>query len=774
MIHTRSSFRFFYMFVAIFSVVFVSLAGDLFILGTKNDSDSEFKQSNFNTDFYPDTQSVGDLAKEINTSWYTAQYFHFDVSQSEANQGITFHLDPAWNDGSGTLTTAVDVWTGSAWEEANATIINGADAGYVEIPHGYLKTGTNDVRVRAVSGTGGTSAITWDQIKCQTSSFNEVWRLGNNNASDSEFDQSGFSEDFDVETQSVADFPKEINTSWWPNQYIDFTLTATECEKAKILSFDVHWNDGSGTLKVRLQRWDGNDWDTIGEVDINSQKPGVLYVPVNQLQSGLNEWRLTAVSGTSGTTAVVWDSMALYERNLLPESVQNVLGTVLDTSLNYWLTTNAVHKSGIPLTALKIGDRARYGYSNPTEWGYAMQGWIAASDRDLITAEQCRARLTNVLATLRTLQQDTNEFKYGLFYPFYKLTDGNGNDNSFPTRDADPLLPSGDCALLYGSVHVVEGWGRWKGYTNVWQEAANVKAAMTFTNAYRTVNGGTNAVISHQINATNGVLSAAAWEIYADEGGMVNFIAGPLSGGLTSNQWHKVHDYQVREEHSWNGIATKESAVYSMMFTWAQRTLLGFPFFGNSKERVYGTQSWAPAMRAHLTFGASTNYVYPAFSAAMTQTVDNNAFVGWVQNFFIPPNTQDKAQYSIDHVVPHALFVPAGAMDVLDESVLREFHEKWVLLKADGSGVWHPTGSQDPYGFEVVASKTLNHTNYPGADAGRYIFESLSHGYTTLSIHNGLVRQTNGSGRTWWWYAACVPNYTSQTAEYLNYAYPNQ
>jgi hypothetical protein len=651
--------------------------------------------------------------------------------------------------------------------------MNQTEGGYVDIGHGYLKTGTNDFRWRAASGTGSTSAVTWDQIKCQTTPLTTIWALGTNNSSDGEFDQSSFDADYYVETEAVSEFPKELNTSWWTTQYIDFTLTAAECQKAKVLDMDVTWNDGSGHLNVRLDYWNGAAWVTHTTASVNSNKPARVVIPCYLLIEGTNEWRLVAVSGTASTTALTWDSIALSERNALPEPVKLAMEKVLDTTLNYWLTNQVVHSSaGLPLTALKIGDRARYGYSNPTEWGYGIQAVVAAQQRGLITEANATNRLDKALSAMRTFQNDTNQFKYGLFYPYYTMTQTNGTDNAFPYHDSDPWLPSGDCALTYSSVNVIEGWLTWKGHTNLASKAADVKNAMSFTNAYFETDGGTKGWIAHQINATNGTLSAASWNIYADEGGMVNFVAGPLSGSISSNQWQKVMNTQRRASATWNGYTVEEAALYNSMFTWPQRALVGFPQFGNSKERVFGVYSFVPSMGAHLAFAASTNVDYPGFSAAMTQSYTNAAMVEWVQNSFVPPNLDGKTNYSIPHIVPHGLFVPACAVDALDEDVLKTWYSKWVLLMCDNTGVWHPTYSQDPYGFEVVAHKNMNQgTNYQGADAGRYVFESLSQAYIALSLYEGLQRY--GDGKTWTWFANSVPGYTNKTAEYLNYAYPN-
>ena len=108
-----------------------------------------------------------------------------------------------------------------------------------------------------------------------------------------------------------------------------------------------------------------------------------------------------------------------------------------------------------------------------------------------------------------------------VFYPYYKLIDEEGEDVSIPYHDVDPRLPSGDCALLYGSLNVTEGWLRSVGYTTVADKAAAVRADMNFGYCYGEVvdpnTGKTNAYIYHQIDADTGNLSQAAWSIYSDD-----------------------------------------------------------------------------------------------------------------------------------------------------------------------------------------------------------------------------------------------------------------
>src|SRR3989338_3476661 len=70
------------------------------------------------------------------------------------------------------------------------------------------------------------------------------------------------------------------------------------------------------------------------------------------------------------------------------------------THMNFFLSNASITKFGLPLTALKVGDRARYAYSNPTEWGYALQAFIAGAERDIITDAHAATKLNTSLQTI--------------------------------------------------------------------------------------------------------------------------------------------------------------------------------------------------------------------------------------------------------------------------------------------------------------------------------------------------------------------------------------
>jgi len=738
-----------------------------FSIGIRNKNDAEFANEGGDIDFYPQIQPSRNFPKQINTTTHPIQYLHFNATQFEANHGLSFSLVPAYNDKNGTLRIAIDCKIKGNWQEAGSTLLNMTEAGYIDIFPAFLNSGNNDIRLRAVGGTGGTTLITWDQVYSQDSSFSPVWILGNNDESDKELAQDSYNPVFNIDKESVSKFPKEVNKTWYQSQSIDFSLSQEQCQKAAVLSFDVLWNDGLGLLKVAVMRLNGKKWIEIGTVDISQYKPAVMIIPAYQLKEGINKWKFVPLSGSRGTTVVVWDSISLWQRATLPSTVKALLDEILDTSLNYFLSPRVVPVSGLPVTALKVLDRARFGYSNPTEWGYALEAWVVAAERGLITLAQAKDKIENSLKNISRLQDDPNQFKRGVFYPYYKVVDSQGKDILQPYHDDYVWLPSGDCALLYGSLNIVEGWLRLNGFIDVADIAMKIRQNINLRSFYFET-AKDRSYISLLVNADTGQLSRYSWFTYADEGGMVGFIAY-LSNSITQNEYYKVLDSEDRESRSWKKHYVREAAFFNAMFTWAQRSIIGFPMFGNSKERVYGIQSFLANAESHLDYGDYVKIDYPGFSDAMTQTYRSHPLVGR----YTPPNLPNKIWTKApEQIEPHALAVPFCGLDALDEITLRRLFEKLVLLKCDTSGVWHPKFSQDPFGFEVVASPYMNKASYAGADDGRYIFETLSQAYIVLSIYEGLERY--GDKHTFYYFSSQIPGYQDRVKEILEYAYPRE
>ncbi|HWP48404.1 MAG TPA: hypothetical protein VNM22_14665 [Candidatus Limnocylindrales bacterium] len=738
----------------------------LFVIGTKDQSDREFAPPGSNLYFHVGKDPVSRFPKELNILRYSMEYLYFDLSRAEADKGLTLTLEPVWSNGSGVLYVGVEIWVGHKWLEVGRTPCSMHDAGYIYLHPAFLKVGENLIRLVAYSGTGGTTAVTWDQIKFQTQAQKPTWAFGIKDGSEKEFKQKDYDLVINVDLAGDGDFPKEINNTWYPDQYLLFLLTGEESQRPHQLNLSVAWSDGQGTLDVGLERWEGSRWDRIGTVALSRSQPGVIEVPADVLKEGLNKWRLHAGSGSSGTTTVTWDRIALMERTDQPEVVKNLLREIMDTTLNYFLSPRVIHQSGLPVSAWKVTDRARFGYTNPVEWGYTLQAWIVASEIGKISEAEAVTKIDRSMDTLLTLQRDPHQFKYGLFYPYYTLVKPlpDGSDVEFPYRDKYEELPVGDCALFWSSLNVVHGWLLEKGYMAIVDKVARLKKALNFRVAYTQESG--RHYLSMLVNAKTGRLSPHRWIIWADEGGIVGIVAY-LSGSLSWSEFTKVLDTQMRPAATWKDITTQESTWFNAAFTWAERIMAGFPMFGDPRERQYGLYSFLPAARSHLAYARFLNLDQVGFSDPMSQTHQGDI----LGRRYTPPNIPNTVETNPPHhIAPHGLFVWMGALDVLEDSLVQAYFEKILLLKNDSQGYWHPNFSQDPYGFEVVASPYLNDSNYKGADDGRYIFETLSQAYTVLPIYEGLQRLK--CGRTFLHFTYQVPGYREAVERILRYAYP--
>jgi hypothetical protein len=593
----------------------------------------------------------------------------------------------------------------------------------------------------------------------------EVWLWGDNNNLDTELKQSDFQPINNAFEVSDRAFPKELNLDWHPIQDIGFSLSREESQSPHYLNLDVCWNNGQGDLRVALETWNNKDWEKIGEAWLNSTKPGVIEIPADYLWSGRNRWRLHAIGGRRGTSAAVWDWIGLYRRTEIPDAVLILLRKILDVSLNYFLNPASIHPCGFPLTALKAGNRSRYGYSNPTEWGLALEAWIAAAEIGKISRNEACDRINTCLQTMADLQDDSDQFKYGLFYPYYTMVNPDNSYNDFPFHDAYHELPSGDCALLWGSLNIVQGWALYHEFTATASLAGQIKAQLDFRYCYSIGSNGL-AGINMLINADNGTLGPWTWRIWSDEGGIVNMISY-LAGSTDLNEFGMILAAQERPSCCWQHICIQESALFNAAFTWPQRALMGIPMLDDPVASIYGLYSFLPAARSHYAYAKAAGVDYVGFSDAMTQTWEGKPMVGR----YIPPNIPGITEPNPPaHIQPHGNFVWMAALDTLEDSLIRKAFNKAVLLKNDINNYWHTAYDPYPFGFEVNASPYMNVPEYHGADEGRNIFEALSKAYTVISIYDGLQRI--GDGHTMTFFAAQVPGFSNEVQRLLKLAYP--
>ena len=293
---------------------------------------------------------------------------------------------------------------------------------------------------------------------------------------------------------------------------------------------------------------------------------------------------------------------------LAPEEYA-LLTDLFATHLNYFLSPEVITSSGLPLTAYKVGNRARYNWSNPTEWGYAMQAWIAAAERGRISEEAAVNRITLMLDTMCILQLDPEQNHNGLFYPYYRVLDPNdGHDLAIPFHDHNLDIPSGDNALLYASLLIAEGWAKSIGNSLLQSQVRSIGNNMTFHMFL--FSQGANLYLAHTKTANSGELKGK-WDVYADEGGVVAWIAY-LSGSVTFEEYKKLTESQKRQSASWascigESYTVQEAAWFNAMFTWSVRSLAGFPIgefdAPGGARSLYSPNSLVPNVKAHLAYG---------------------------------------------------------------------------------------------------------------------------------------------------------------------------
>ena len=301
----------------------------LYVLGDENNSDWEFKQSNFLWDPIDlDSQPISAFPKEVNTFSWQSQYFYVTLNAAQALRDMEITANSAWSDSGGTLTVALDMWNGNDWEEvARQDVCNGINAVYT-VPAAMMFVGRNDFRFRVITGNCSTTALTWDQIIVRSGTTPVDLALGEENSSDQDFLQSNFPTNFvNIDTSGSAGFPKEINSSWWTQQLFSKTLTGEESARDLVVTLKPYWSDGWGTLPVGLFVWnpDNSAWVSAGTAMVNGAVNGSIQVRASLLRTGENKFKMTAVAGSGNTTVVTWDQI-LVESEADAKSVAIILG----------------------------------------------------------------------------------------------------------------------------------------------------------------------------------------------------------------------------------------------------------------------------------------------------------------------------------------------------------------------------------------------------------------------------------------------------------------
>jgi photosystem II stability/assembly factor-like uncharacterized protein len=446
----------------------------------------------------------------------------------------------------------------------------------------------------------------------------------------------------------------------------------------------------------------------------------------------------------------------------------DLLDTMLRTHLQYFLDTRTVTKHGLPLAAYKADDRARYGFGTPSDFGYALEVWIAATERGALSMDQALARITVTLNTLSLLQKTFPQHAEGLFFSSYMLTDDQGEDLLAPGHDADVNISSAGNALLYAALIVTEGWARRIGNAALTERAAEIRARMEFRRFLTTSSGIPR--LARFWNRDTRQLSSATWDVYADEGGLVAWIA-LVSGSVSFDEYQAITRAQNRGSATFQGVTVQEATQYNAMAPWGTRSWAGFPIgpwdaFAGTRT-PYAAQSLAQAARTHLIYGDLLGISYPAFSDAPTQVRGGQVLTGR----FTPANLAGQAPATPPaDVTPHALFVPFNAGPALSPEVRDRLLQLIDQLRTDTAGYFHPLGSAQPFGFEVVASPLANQTAYAGAAAGRGVFEARANAAIILSAFTGL--EVDAGCETFTDLAAEVPGYRDLASRALAFLYP--
>jgi len=431
---------------------------------------------------------------------------------------------------------------------------------------------------------------------------------------------------------------------------------------------------------------------------------------------------------------------------------------------------------GLPVGALKKSNPGEFVFSNPTEWGYAMQSWVIMAETGVLKPEESVAKLRETFTTLNTLQMDPNQFTQGMFYPLYKLRSESG-EKIFPQKVLDANdIPCGDDALLYASMLMVQGWLKANNYHSEASTCAEILGRVDFsqclqvTDCNEAMNGQTTKnedpnvkgdkfwSIPLTYNAVTKAKSTWNWNVWADEGGLVAMIIA-MTGAVNNEQYGDLVQEQLKHSpcQYWEGISVGHSAFFNSVFTLPTRSMLGFgTLFSSPYLHEFAVRSVLPTFRAHQKLKKKIGVDYIGPSDAMTQSLKGDKIFG--SYAYWPPNSVydcrlqktvienqctwcEGRQYGgegepFEMVVPHgnmASFLVAGMMET---SQATSWLEDTKRLMTDASGVY-----KRGYGLEVMApaKRTPPGGTFEGAKNGRGIWESLSHAYIVLSMYEGMA-----------------------------------
>lgn len=483
-------------------------------------------------------------------------------------------------------------------------------------------------------------------------------------------------------------------------------------------------------------------------------------VVADQLYPGEVEVEVFLTTGSAVISDVV-----VTARMSWAEAEVALLDATLKDHFNYFNDPDTI-VHGIPVGAVKKGDNSFVSYSNPTEWGYAMQSWAVMAETGVLQPEEVVGKLRETFQTLETLQNDPNQFAHGMFYPYYKLKEAGSGEKVFPTRTDYDELPCGDDALVYASLMMIQGWLRDKGFHTDADTCGRITGRMDFSKCVRysgcdgSVDGEQFWQVPLTVNANTLQTNSYNWNVWADEGGLVAMIVA-LTGGIDDVQYESIVRQQQRYSpcSHWEGVTVDHAAFFNSVFTLPTRSMLGFgTLFSSPYYHEFAVRSVLPTFRAHqkLKKVLSVDYIGPSDAMTMQPRGHSDKIFGSYA-YWPPNNMYDCKQGRVlfenqctwckgiqyeglddgfDTVVPHGNMASFLVSASMEKSQFTDWLEDVKKLMTDLSSVYKPG-----YGFEVMAParRTPPGGGFEGAQAGRGIWESLSNGYTILSMYEGLA-----------------------------------
>jgi len=535
------------------------------------------------------------------------------------------------------------------------------------------------------------------------------------------------------------------------------------------VSQDMDMNSLQKTLQSYRMPWSSEWRETASPVQGCSL--ALFDVVSDQLYPGNVELEVWA----TGSEDIVITDIIVTSRASWAEAEVSLLDTVLKDHFGFFNDPEVI-VHGLPMDAYKKDNPGLIVDSNPTSWGYAMESWVVMAETGVLKPEEVVAKLNETFQTLSDLQNDPNSFDKGMYYPYFTLRNRETGEKQYPARTTLQDMPCGDDALFYASTMTVQGWLRRNKFDAQADWAAQILAKFDFSKCLRVTdcNTATNGQIDDDPNADGDKFwsipltfhveteesNTFNWNVWADEGGIVSMLVA-LSGALTDEQFESVVEQQQKYSPcaTWEGITVHHTAFFNSIFTLPTRSLLGFgTLFVSPYYHEFAVRSVLPSFRAHQKTKKQLGADYMGPSDAMTQQPRNHPGRTFGSYAYWPPNNfyDCRKKFSIrtnectwcngiqyegleepfDLVVPHGNMASFLTMAMMERSLFKDWLEDTKLLMTDWSGVY-----QSGYGVEVTApaKRTPREGTFEGAHDGRQIWEALSHGYSILSMYEGMA-----------------------------------